>query len=88
MSELGNGGVPRPFIFKVNGVEIEVAESKLMARDILELAKERGAMPGKPEDYILQGDKRQYKPDDWVDLEEDNSFITIPTAPTPVATFK
>ena len=73
------------FELMVNGIEIETTHEKLVARDILELAAERGAMPGKPEGYILQGDKGQYKPDDWVDLKVDNVFITIPNTPTQVA---
>ena len=73
------------FTIKVNGIEIEVKLRELTAREILELAKQRGAMPGKPEEYILQGDKGQYGPDDRVDLAEDNVFITIPDKPTPVA---
>ena len=75
----------RSFSFKVNGIEIEVKRPKILAGEVLELAEERGAMPGKPEDYILQGDKGPYKSDDWVNLEEDNQFITIPNTPTPVA---
>ena len=75
----------RIFEFKVNGIQIEVKSQTLTARDILELAKERGAMPGKPEDYVLQGDKGRYESDDLINLEEDNIFITLPTAPTPVA---
>lgn len=75
----------RLFEFKVNGIELEVKSQKLAARKILELAKESGAMPGKSEEYELQGDKGLYKADDVVDLAEDNIFITLPTAPTPVA---
>lgn len=73
------------FELKVNGVQIDTPHQKLVAHDILELAEKHRAIPGKPEDYILQGDKGQYGWDDWVDLEEDNVFITIPNAPTPVA---
>ena len=73
------------FPFKVNGIEITADFNELSAGDILKLAAEHHAMPGKPEEYVLQGDKGQYAPDDLVDLLEDNVFITIPTAPTPVA---
>ncbi len=73
------------FTLKVNGIEIEISHRKLVAHDILELAEKYGAMPGKPEDYILQGDKGTYGWVDWVDLEEDNVFITIRNTPTPVA---
>ena len=73
------------FIFKVNGVEIHTDHSPLLAKEILELAKEKEAIPGNPKDYILQGDKGKYEGDDSVDLEEDNLFIAIPDKPTAVA---
>ncbi len=73
------------FKFKVNGVEISTPHQKLVSHDVLELAEKKGAIPRKPEDYVLQGDKGQYGWDDGVDLEEDNLFITIPTGSTPVA---
>ena len=70
------------FIFKVNGVEIHTESPSLLAKEILELAKEKGAIPRDPEDYILQGDKDSYKADYHVNLEEDNLFIAIPDRPT------
>ena len=70
---------------KVNGVAIKVDEEKLLAEKVLEIAKQHGAMPGKPEDYLLQGDQHLYKPEDWVNFEEDKEFITIPEGPTDVA---
>ncbi len=73
------------FAFKVNGIEIATTQQRVLAHDILELAKKVGAMPGNPEEYILQGDKGQYGQNAWVDLSEDNVFITIPTTPTQVA---
>ncbi|MXX14821.1 MAG: hypothetical protein F4Z86_15480 [Gemmatimonadetes bacterium] len=73
-------------IFKVNGEEIYADHESLLAEEVLKLAKEKGAIPGNPEDYILQGDKGKYKgDDDRVNLEEDNLFIAIPNKPTPVA---
>ena len=76
------------FGFKVNGIDIKTPHQKLVARAILELAKKYEAMPGKPEEYTLQGDKGSYGWDDWVDLEEDNVFITIPITPTQVASIR
>ena len=73
------------FEIKVNGVLIKVAEDKLTAGEILKRAKDHNAMPRKPEDYELQGEKRLYKPDEWVNFEEDKEFITIPIGPTDVA---
>ena len=73
------------FTLKVNGEEIYTDHESLLAKEILQLAKEKGAIPGNPEDYILQGDKGEYKGDDCVNLKEDNLFIAIPNKPTPVA---
>ena len=73
------------YAFKVNGVEIHTDHESLLAKEILKLAKEKGAIPGNPEDYILKGDKGEYRGDDRVNLEEDNQFIAIPDKPTPVA---
>ena len=75
----------KDFTFKVNGVEIPNERETLLAKEILELAKNKGAIPGSPDKYILQGDKGKYKADDLVNLEEDNVFITIPDKPTQVA---
>ncbi len=78
----------RVFAYTVNGVKIESQYEKLTALEILEIAVERGAIEGKPEDYILQSLKdedRTYKPEDTVDLSEDDEFIALPVGPTPVA---
>ena len=73
------------FKFKVNGVEIYTEHESLSAKEILELAKEKEAIPGEPRDYILQGEKGSYIADDSVNLEEDNLFIAIPNTSTRVA---
>ena len=76
------------FTYTINNVKIESRYEKLTALEILEMAAERGAFEGKPEDYILQSLKeegRQYKPEDTVDLSVDNEFIALPVDPTPVA---
>ena len=73
------------FTLKVNGEEIYTDHESLLAEEILQLAKEKGAIPGNPEEYILQGDKGKYKGDDRVNLKEDNIFITILDKPTQVA---
>lgn len=75
----------KSFTLKVNGMEMAMPYVGVVAHDILELAEKNGAIPGKPEDYLLQGDKGKYGWDNWVDLEEDNVFLTIPNQPTPVA---
>ena len=78
-----------PFPFKVNGEQLSAKSQVLLAREILEIAAAHGAMPGKPDEYLLQGDKGpnrgRYGPDDSVDLFQDNVFITIANTPTPVA---
>ena len=71
--------------FKVNGVELESQFDKLVALDILRMAKEKGAFEGKPEEYVLEEDDRKYKPDDWVELKEGNEYLALPGGSTPVA---
>ena len=73
------------FEVKVNGIEMSMPHEEVVAHDILELAEKRGAIPGKPEDYDLQGDKGRYGWDDMVNLSEDSVFITLRKGPTPVA---
>lgn len=87
----GDDGKPdspdAPIHFKVNGVELVSEYDKLVAFDILKMAKAEGAFEGKPEDYILEdADKDQkYKPDDWVQLRNGLVLMTTPTGGTPVA---
>ena len=73
------------FTLKVNGIEMQTGQEKVVAHDILELAEKEGAIPGKPENYVLEGDKGRYGRDDWVNLSEDSVFITLRDAPTQVA---
>lgn len=73
------------FTLKVNGVEMQMGQERVVAHDILELAEKEGAIPGKPENYVLDGDKGRYGWDDWVNLSEDSVFITLRDAPTQVA---
>ena len=70
---------------QVNGVEIEIHEKEIAAVRILELAKDLGAIPGDPNEYILKGDDREYQSGDIVDVSTDKFFIAIPITPTPVA---
>lgn len=70
---------------KVNGIEIHTNHQTLTAGAILILALEHRAIVGKPDDYLLQGIKRTYRPDEVVDLLEDDQFIAVPNKPTPVA---
>ena len=73
------------FSFKINGVDIPSDNRYLTANAILDLAKEKGAIPGDPKDYILKGSKGDYSGGDQVDLAEDNLFLTVPNTSTPVA---
>ena len=75
------------YSFTVNGTEIKTQHEKLTAGDILRLAIQQGAIPGKPEDYILESHEpeRQFKADDVVDLTEYKDFITEKSGSTPVA---
>jgi hypothetical protein len=73
------------FSFKINGVEIPSDAQYLTANEILNLAKDKGAIPGESKEYILKGSKGDYSGDQKVDLAEDNIFIAVPATPTPVA---
>lgn len=75
----------KDFTVKVNGYQFHVDRQYLTASEILQLAKEKGAFPGNPEDYILDGDKGQYAGDDRVNLAEDSVFVAILDKSTPVA---
>ena len=71
--------------FKVNGIEFEIKRRIVLAREILEIAAKQGAMPGKPDEYVLEGDKGRYEADSKIDLAEDNIFITLPIKAPQVA---
>ena len=71
------------FEFKINGVEVSTPHRILTAGEILKLAEKHGAIPRKPEQYTLEGDKGTYGWEDKVDLKEDNIFRTIPNTPPP-----
>ena len=73
------------FSFKVNGVELSNDKPLISVQEILDLAREKGAIAQSPDKYSLKGEKRVYSTNDEVDLREDNLFITIPVGGTPVA---
>ena len=75
--------------FTVNGQELESKQEKLLARDIIEKAQEKGVpLPSsKPEELLLEvvGKDLDFKLDDWVNLDEYHQFIILFDKPTPVA---
>lgn len=75
------------FAFTVNGDEIKTEHEKLIAADILRLAKDAGAIPANPDNYQLETveGNNKFKQEDWVDLREFKEFITVPTGKTDVA---
>ena len=73
------------FLIKVNGLAIHAGQETMVAHKILELADEKGAFPGKPEEYMLLGDKGTYNGDDEVNVREDDLLVAIRNRPTPVA---
>ena len=85
MTEHGLESQGSKLTYKVNGTQFESDSEFLTAREILEMAAKAGVIPGKPDEYYLQGDKGRYAGDVKIDLEQDSIFITIPTTPTPVA---
>ena len=85
MTEHGLESQGSKLTYKVNGTQFESDSEFLTALEILEKAAKAGVIPGKPNEYYLQGDKGRYAGDVKIDLEQDSIFITIPTTPTPVA---
>lgn len=85
MTELHDKGDDKEFDVKVNGIQFESKTRFLSAADILEQAATLGAIPGKPDEYYLQGEDGTYSGKEEIDLSKDNTFITIPNTPTPVA---
>lgn len=75
----------KEYEYKVNGVQLVSDKQILPAAEILDLAREKGAIPGKPDGYILKGTKGDYTGDDQVNLAEDDLFITVPSTSTQVA---
>ena len=76
------------FWYTINNVKVQSRYDKTTARELLEMAVERGAIDGVPEGYILQSlkeDVREYKPEDTVDLSVDNAFIALMFGSTLVA---
>ena len=76
----------KDYEFKVNGEQLSSERQVQTAHWILELAREKGAIPGPPDSYILKASKGDYKGTDSVDLAEDSLFITVPNTSTTVAT--
>lgn len=76
-----------PIHFTVNGVELVSNHDKVVALDILKMAKGKGAFEGKPEDYYLEdaSSDEKYYLEDWVELKKNKKLLAIPQGPTPVA---
>ena len=75
----------KEYEYKVNGVQLVSDKQILSAAEILNMAREKGAIPGKPDGYILKGTKRDYTENEQVNLTEDDLFITVPSSSTQVA---
>ena len=75
----------KEYEYKVNGVQLVSDKQILTAAEVLDLAREKGAIPGTPDGYILKGSKKDYTGDDQVNLAEDDLFITVPSTSTQVA---
>ena len=76
------------FAFTVNGTLLESKAEKLVASDILKMARDAGAIS--PEgSYLLQpaGQQQTFQAGDWVDLTQFTKFLAILDSPTPVAKF-
>ena len=75
----------KEYEFKVNGDQFVTERPQLTALEILTIAKQGGAIPNNPEEYVLKGEKGEYRGNDTVSLVDDNVFITVPVGSTPVS---
>lgn len=75
----------KEYEYKVNGIQLVSDRQIVSAAEILEVAREKGAIPGTPDGYILKGTKADYKGNEQVKLVEDDLFITVPSTSTQVA---
>ena len=77
----------KTFPFILNGDKLFASAEKETARSLLEIGHEAKVIQRKPDDYRLFSIKegKSYKPEDYVNLVQDNNFIAEPIAPTPVA---
>lgn len=71
---------------KINGVIIEVTE-EVKVRDVLEKAKEAGAIMGIVDEYVIERVKveGEIQREEVIKVKEQEKFIAIPTGPTDVA---
>ena len=71
---------------KVNGITIEVTE-KVEVREILDKAKDGGAIEGPVEEYIIERVKKEgeIKIDEIVNVRNREEFLAVPTGKTDVA---
>ena len=51
----------KEYEYKVNGVQLVSDEQILTAAEILDFARQKGAIPGEPRGYILKGAKQDYR---------------------------
>ena len=71
---------------KVNGITIEVTE-KVEVREVLDKAKDGGAIEGSVEEYIIERVKKEgeIKIGETVTVREHEEFLAVPTGKTDVA---
>ena len=71
---------------KVNGITIEVTE-KVEVREVLDKAKNGGAIEGSVEEYIIERVEKEgeIKIGETVKVKEHEEFLAVPTGRTDVA---
>lgn len=84
---MASESVEKGFPFTLNGDKLFAPEEKELAQSLLKLAYEAKIVQRTPDNYRLFSIKEgtSYKPEDFVNLTQDNEFIAEPIAPTPVA---
>lgn len=76
-----------PLRVKVNGVEIEVTEEVVVARELVVKAKENGGIAGYVDEYVVErlNQEGEIGIDETIRITEHEEFLAVPVEATPVA---
>jgi len=72
---------------KVNGVEIEVTEEVVVARELVVKAKEKGGIAGYVDEYVVErlNQEGEIRIDETIRITEHEEFLAVPAEATPIA---
>ena len=77
----------KPLRVKVNGVEIEVTEELVVARELVVKAKEKGGIAGYVDEYVVErlNQEGEIRIDETIRITEHEEFLAVPVEATPTA---